>query len=112
MSTSNRRRLHINSLEAFYEGQEKLFDKREKEVLSALRRKGPMTDREVMFELCFEEPNAVRPRITTLIDDNVLEQVGKKKDAITGKTVRIVRIRANPFRPQPASKQMELQEAL
>lgn len=100
MSTTQRRSMHANSLAAFYQGQTDLFNKREVEILKAFRNKGPMTDREVMFELCFEDPNAVRPRISDLIDDGVLVQIGDKPDPITGRTVRIVRLRDDPRKPQ------------
>lgn len=97
---SRRQEMHVNSLAAFWEGEEMLFGKRELAVLAALRAHGPMTDREVMLRLDFSDPNAVRPRITGLMEDGVLVECGEKSDPITRKTVRIVRIADNPLAPQ------------
>lgn len=97
---SRRQSLHVNSLQALWEGRDELFGKREQAVLQALRAFGPMTDREVMLRLDFADPNAVRPRITGLIEEGVLVECGEKQDPITGKTVRIVRIAENPLTPQ------------
>ncbi len=82
--------IHQNSLKAFTESQDQL-NRREKEILGALHMGARMTDRQIMTALGYNEPNAVRPRITNLIDDLWVEQCGDQKDALTQKTVRIVR---------------------
>ena len=53
----------------------------------------PMTDRVVLYArtgLFRGDMNAVRPRITELIQKGLLEEKGKTKDGITGRTVRLV----------------------
>jgi hypothetical protein len=90
------RRVRPNSLEAYWSGEESLFNKRELLVLGALRRWGPMTDREIMMRLNQVDPNYCRPRISDLIEDGVLIEAGEKVCPITGKTVRIVRLRSDP----------------
>jgi hypothetical protein len=64
----------------------------------------PLTDRQVKDYLGFSEMNAVRPRISEMIQQGVLvECINKEKDHVTGKTVRLVRI------PYPnEDQQMEL----
>lgn len=61
----------------------------------------PLMDREVMHKLGFRDPNAVRPRITEMIDEGLLKEVGKSKDPVTNRTVRLVRIRRPEENLQP-----------
>jgi len=49
-----------------------------------------MTDREVAEALLFDDMNAVRPRITELVQAGSLVEVGSKQDTETGRTVRLV----------------------
>ena len=51
----------------------------------------PMTDREIKEELFLQDMNCVRPRITELVKDGLLLEVGSKKDKVTGRTVRVCR---------------------
>ncbi len=96
--------MHENSLLAYYQGQREMFDKRELDVLLAVRSLGRGTDREIMIALGKgpeDDPNYVRPRISTLVNKkHVLEQVGKKQDPVTRKTVRVVALRQDPRAPQ------------
>ena len=69
-------------------------------VLTWLREHGPATDRQVATALGFTDMNGVRPRITELIDANLLEESGKTLCPTTGKRVRIVSIRAASASPQ------------
>lgn len=95
MSATKRRKLHVNSLTAYHDGQAEFFSAREIMVLRAYRA-GPMTDREVMIALRFTDMNAVRPRITELVDDGVLEETSTRNDPITRKPVRVCRLRRDP----------------
>jgi hypothetical protein len=85
--------MHVNSLAAYQAGDERMFSVRELSVLGAVGRLRVASDREVMVALGFSDMNAVRPRITELVDDGVLEEVCSKEDPVTRKTVRVVGIR-------------------
>lgn len=60
-------------------------------ILTWLAAHGPATDREVMRGLGFVEPNAVRPRISELIDARLVVECGERVCATTGQRVRVVR---------------------
>lgn len=64
-------------------------------ILAWLTAHGPSTDREVMRGLGFVEPNAVRPRISELIDARLVEECGERVCATTGQRVRVVRSAAH-----------------
>lgn len=100
MSATNRQRIHANSLLSYYSGERTLFSKREQDVLLAVRAQGKATDREIMLSLQFSDMNSVRPRISELVEDGVLEEVGSQADPVTGKTVRIVALKCDPRFPQ------------
>ena len=59
-------------------------------ILAWLAAHGPATDREVMRGLGFVEPNAVRPRISELIDAGLVAECGERVCATTGQRVRVV----------------------
>lgn len=99
--------IHENSLEAYYSGQSEAFTKRENMILTALNAIGMGTDREIMEHLNLPDMNAVRPRITELINKGVLYELTTTKDHLTGKSVRIVRIRPNIDRDQPVLPGLE-----
>lgn len=82
--------VHTNSIEAYHTGNAERFPKRAAEVLAALQFLGRGTDREVCRHLGFPDMNAVRPRITELIRDGAVEEVGEARDPVTGRNVRIV----------------------
>jgi hypothetical protein len=84
--------VHANSIAAYRE-EEPNLSRRAIAVLGWVRIFGPHTDREIMEGMGFTEPNAVRPRITELIDAGKLMEVGSIRCPVTGKTVRRVDIR-------------------
>lgn len=84
--------IHDNSVQAYHEEEPKL-SRRADAVLAWITRHGPHTDREVMVGMGFSEPNAVRPRITELIERGKLMEVGDIMCSVTGKRVRRVDIR-------------------
>lgn len=90
--------IHENSLSAYRQEADRL-SKRAWLVLAWIDLHGPATDRQVMEGMGFSEPNAVRPRITELVDAGLLVEKDSVKCRRTGKTVRVV---ARP------PKQMEL----
>jgi DNA-binding Lrp family transcriptional regulator len=83
--------IHPNSVKAYYEGQ-KAFTERHHKVLEYLQEHRIATDREIMRGLGFGEPNAVRPRITELVQAGVLRECGTLSDPETLKTVRLVEV--------------------
>lgn len=88
---------HVNSLLAYWAGQDGLFAKREHEVLAVLRKTPGLTDREVALAMGSQDPNRSRPRITQLLKDGVLQEDKEEAlDPISGKRVRRVRIRPDP----------------
>lgn len=64
---------------------------RERLVLAAFDSLGAASDREVARHLGFTDLNAVRPRITEMVERGALLEVAGRKCAITGRTVRICR---------------------
>jgi len=54
--------------------------------------RSPLTDRQVKGKLDLDDMNNVRPRITELIDDRLLRDVGSTRDEKTGRTVRLVTV--------------------
>lgn len=87
------RQMHPHSMKAHAETRAKLAG-RTLEVLQVIRASGkPMTDREVMHAMGFSDMNAVRPRISECVKSGHLVEVGAVKDAVTGKTVRLVEAR-------------------
>jgi len=84
--------MHENSLAA-YEQEHGHLSARAFAILELLRmRDVPLTDRQIMRELGFFEPNAVRPRITELILARLLVETGKVQCGVTNKMVRLVGI--------------------
>ena len=49
------------------------------------------TDRAMMLRIGKTDPNAVRPRVTELIEAGFLIVTGSTRDPVTGKTVRVWR---------------------
>ena len=84
--------LHPHSLEAYYAGQLEAFTRREQEILTAYTQLGRATDRDICHLLGFKDLNCVRPRITKLVRDGVLQEVGTQVCVITGRKVRVLRI--------------------
>ena len=86
--------VHIHSLLAFYANQRK-FTRRENEILGVFVRNNnqPLTDRQIKAVLQYADMNAIRPRCSELVDDNILMEVGSVVCPVTRKTVRLLKIR-------------------
>lgn len=84
--------MHQNSLTA-YRCELDSLSARSRRIWEMLLDGVALTDRQVMRRLEFTDPNAVRPRITELIEEGWLREVGNVPDDITGKTVRLVKAR-------------------
>jgi predicted HTH transcriptional regulator len=85
--------VHANSVDCYHAEKAKL-SKRADAVLAWVTEKGPRTDREIAYGMGFgENLNAVRPRITELIDAGLLMEVGDVRCPVTSKRVRRVDIR-------------------
>lgn len=50
-----------------------------------------MTAREIAYKLGFSDLNAVKPRLTELTQEGVVEVVGKRFDTLTGRRVSVYR---------------------
>lgn len=85
--------VHANSIESFH-SQEAKLSRRAQAVLDWISEHGPRTDREIAYGMGYgENLNAVRPRITELIEKNKLMEVCDVRCSVTNKTVRKVDIR-------------------
>ena len=51
-----------------------------------------LTAREIATKLGFSDLNAVKPRLTELLYDDVIRTCGKVRDAVTGRTVAVYAI--------------------
>lgn len=84
--------VHDNSIAAFEDMDR---DTRQTIVFDCYRSypKG-LTDREVMKLLGFIDMNTVRPRVTEMVNGERprLEEIGKRRDDVTGRSVRVVSI--------------------
>lgn len=81
-------RMHRNSLKALREESDDLSTRCMK-IVAAFSKVGvPATDRQIAYSMGFHELNAVRPRITELLDKGILKQVDQIRCRITGKLVR------------------------
>jgi predicted transcriptional regulator len=86
--------IHPNSIESYRAGNKSgELNERAALVLGVIRQLGECTDREIKDKLGFKEMNAVRPRITELKKAGYIEECDKKKDELTGKTVRVLRVK-------------------
>ena len=87
--------VHQNSIES-YHSSGPLISRRAQMVLDWVRANGRATDRQVMQGLGFTDGNAVKPRISELIQIGLLVEVGATRCHITGKTVRLVDVPRGP----------------
>jgi len=88
------KRIHPNSIASIRQMD---VSEREKLVLQILMTFGsPMTDRQVLETSPFSDMNAVRPRITELVQEGYLCEVGDVTDDLTGRPVRMVEIAPDP----------------
>jgi hypothetical protein len=84
--------IHDNSLAA-YAVEETKLNRREQLVYDWILEHGPHTDREIARGMGYgQDMNAVRPRITSLIDKNKLMEVCNRKCPVTNRRVRVVDI--------------------
>ena len=84
--------MHANSLAAYRE-ERPVLSKRAADVLEVVRMFGPLTDREIVDTLGYRDMNAIRPRVTELIDARLLVEHDRVRCQVTGKTVRRVKAR-------------------
>lgn len=89
---------HAHSIAALQEGRAAgILGRRATLILMRLRQAGrPLTDRDLMVACGMSDPNAVRPRITEMVQDGWLAEVGSTRDPFTGKTVRLVDFASSP----------------
>jgi len=81
-------KVHPNSLAA-YETLD--LGLRQRRILRAVESSpDPLTDRQIMWALSYTDMNAVRPRVTELVQAGHLAEVGNTTDAVTGRRVRLV----------------------
>lgn len=86
--------VHPNSVEA-YHAEKPNLSRRARMVLAWIRLHGRATDRQVAYGMGFgENLNAVRPRITELVDAGELRETHNVRCHVTGKTVRVVDVPA------------------
>ncbi len=84
-------RLHVHSLEV-YRCMLGLFTPRAKRILDLYRERGPMTDRQVMQKLGYTDMNAVRPRISSLVEAGWLVRWNKLPSNPVDRLIRPKRI--------------------
>ena len=86
--------MHNNSIKAYREEFPKL-SRRASDIYYFLLEHLELsfTDRDIKQQMKFPEMNNVRPRVTELIQQGLLEEVGKTICKVTGKTVRMVSLR-------------------
>lgn len=93
MSAHATHEMHPNSERAYAEGMEQM-SRRARECYAVLMQSyHPMTDRQVLEALGYGDMNAVRPRISELVDQEWVHEVGSTVDHVTGKTVRLLAAR-------------------
>ena len=86
--------MHTNSLAAYAMLQQsggKLT--RRLQILELMLDGLSRTDRHIMKELGYSDTNDVRPRITELVKEGVLEEICHIRDDNTGVKVRVTRIK-------------------
>ena len=67
-----------------------MLSRRNRQVLESIISGGAATDREVKERLGFDDMNMVRPRITSLLDDGLLEEIAQIRCDRTERLVRLV----------------------
>jgi len=110
MSAHDAHRMHRNSLEAFEEEvREGSVSKRRELIFRSLMPDRVLTDRQVMEAVHFTDMDTVRPRITEMIQDGRLEELGKTVCPHTRKMVRLVTIPEFQRPPLPPPNPPEVQ---
>lgn len=82
--------IHVNSIKSYQELKPNKRAARIYEKYTCTQK--AMTDREIADHLGFADLNQVRPRITEMIALGFLRECGKVKDAVTGRSVRLVEV--------------------
>ena len=88
--------MHENSLAANASNR---YDSRIAAIISEVTRGGDGTDSEIAERLGFGHRQFVAPRITKLIELGVMVQSGNRRDAKTGKNVRVVGLAVRCYTP-------------
>ena len=97
--------LHTNSI--LSNRQAEKYNRRQA-ILDAYDNIGrPCTDRYIATYLGFADMNFVRPRTTEMIEEGFLCEVGKVKDDVTNRTVRIC-VKARDAGYEPIKKDLFL----
>ena len=73
------------SLKAYYELKVSGLGKRQLLVYKGFERYGDSTDLEMCHNLCFNDPNKIRPRRNELVKQGFLVEKGKKTCGVSGK---------------------------
>jgi hypothetical protein len=84
--------IHANSVAAYHAEEPKL-GRRALDILFWLRAYGPATDRQIADGMHFRDMNSIRPRVTELLEQGLLAELGNVKCSTTGRTVRRVGIK-------------------
>lgn len=74
---------------AAYYDAETLAPTRRRIIYGALKKYGPQTADELMERLGFSDPNSVRPRLTELKQDGLIEACGRRTSKRTGKATAV-----------------------
>lgn len=82
---------HINSMRAYQHLGD--LTPRHTEIIDALQKLGRATDRQVQEHLGYTERNHVQPRISELIQMQILEEAGDEYYEATGEMVRTTRLK-------------------
>lgn len=80
--------IHANTLEAYFSTGANRSNL-ETRILGLMADGAARTDREIQHALNY--PEAIRPRVTTLISEGLLHEVGSKVCETTGKKVRLTK---------------------
>jgi hypothetical protein len=85
--------IHPNSIESYHETTEARAKRRNDVFMAFIELGRPATDREICHRLGYSDMNAARPRITELVDEGELIEWGKVRDSLTGRRVRVCKIK-------------------
>ncbi len=98
MSEHPHHEMHVNSLQAHQEERSTgRLSKRCAAIMAMLENDTMQhlgrSDRAIMTMMGFNDPNSVRPRLSEMLKAGVLQECGSTRDPVTGKWVRLVRIK-------------------
>jgi len=83
--------MHKNSIET-YHSIKPFLTKRQLVIYNWLEANGEASDRQIKVGLGFDDLNAVRPRITEMVQRKQLREVKTVRCSVTKKPVRIVEV--------------------